>query len=255
VADLVVQTGERIESARHYLFPPLIGYGKVKPRPEDEGNAGPSLAGQAGANPVAGIFWFILPGMAAMFLLFIADNAVRDLYREQRFQTLQRFRTLRHGLVIFVGAKVAFAMVILLISSLILFGGGAMVFRFHWSSPVALAVLTVAYALFAAGFMALIASLAGTEKRADTLNTIIAMGMGLVGGCMFPRDQLPAFIGSQVTPLMPTFWFADAARALQTGMAGHSWVDATLMLTAVGLTFIGLAAWIFRQRLERGARS
>lgn len=254
IAELVVQTGERIEAARGYLFPPLISYMKTMPKPEDKGEPGRPPAKPA-PNPVADIFRFILPGMAAMFLLFIADNAVRDLYREQRFQTFQRFRTLHHGLFIFIGGKVVFAMAILLISSLILFGGGSVIFRFDWQNPIALMMLAVAYALFASGFMSLIASLAGTERRADTLNTIIAMGMGLTGGCMFPREQLPSLLGNHITPWMPTFWFADAVRLLHTNPATRSWLLSAVMLAGLGMILVALAAWIFQQRLQQGARS
>jgi ABC-type multidrug transport system permease subunit len=255
VSDLVAKTGGRLEAVRDYLFPPLIQF-KTAPDPTDAGsNAASGPAGKSGTGPVAGVFGYILPGMAALFLLFIADNAIRDLYREERFRTFQRFRTLRHGLLGFVGAKVVFAMVILLLSCLILFGGGSVIFQFHWSKPAALALLSASYALFAAGFMALIASLAGSERRADTLNTIIAMSMGLAGGCMFPRNQLPAFIGNNLTPLMPTYWFTDAVRVLQMGATGQAWVSAALLLAVVGFILVALAAWMFKWRMQREGHS
>jgi ABC-2 type transport system permease protein len=253
VAGLVGRTGDRIEAAKDFVYPPLITYTKAEEKPPEESGPGQGTAGKASKNPVFNIFAFILPGMAALFFLFIADNAMRDLYREQRFRTIQRFRTLRHGLFTFVGAKVAFAVAILMISSLILFGGGSLIFGFDWGNPGALAILTLAYSLFAAGFMAFVTAMAGTEKRADTLNAIVAMGLGLAGGCMFPREQLPAFIGQQVTPLMPPHWFATAVRAAHFGDASVSWVGATALLAGIGLGLVALAAWIFQQRLQMGA--
>jgi len=118
ITGLVAQTADRIEALRDFLFPPLVQYGKAAPGQGDEGTAVQSPPGKPDPNPVSGIFWFILPGMAAMFLLFIADNAVRDLYREQRFRTFQRYCTLPPRLFAYVGAKVVFAVAILLISSL-----------------------------------------------------------------------------------------------------------------------------------------
>ncbi len=255
VADLVARTGDRFEAARDYLYPPLITYAKVEEKVADAAGPAQPTSGKRAASPVFSIFAFILPGMAAMFLLLMADNALRDLYREQRFRTFQRFRTLRHELFTFVGAKVAFAIVILLIGSLILFGGGAILFGIQWGRPVPLALLILAYAVFASGFMALVTALAGTEKRADTLNTLAAMGLSLAAGCMFPREQLPAFISQQLTPWMPPHWFAAAVRALQTDGGGASWIGNAMLLLSLGLGLVAVAAWIFQRRLWKGARS
>jgi ABC-2 type transport system permease protein len=253
LADLVGRTGDRIEAAKDYVYPPLITYTKGEEKPADSLGSGQAATGKASRNPSFSVFAYILPGMAALFFLFIADNAMRDLYREERFRTFQRFRTLRHELFTFVSAKVVFAVAILMIGSLILFGGGSLIFGIHWGNPLALAILTLAYALFAAGFMALVTALAGKEKRADTLNAIVGMGLGLAAGCMFPREQLPAFIGQQVTPLMPPHWFAAAVRAAHFGDTSVSWVEATALLVGIGLSLVALAAWIFQQRLQKGA--
>jgi len=255
VADLVDRTGNRLEAARDYLYPPLIVYRKTGEKPVATPLAGQPDNSEPSPNPIRRIFAYILPGMAAMFLLFIADNAMRDLYREQRFGTLQRFLSTRHELFTFVSAKVAFATVILLICSLILFGGGTLIFGIRWGHPWGLALLLLAYSLFAAGFMASVTALAGAERRADTLNTIVAMGLGLVGGCMFPREQLPAFIGQQLTPWMPTHWFAATARALHTGETTLSWTNTVLLLAAIGVALMALAAWVFQRRLQKGTGS
>lgn len=253
VADLVAKTGDRIEAVRDFVSPPLITYTKAE---EQSGVAAGSAAPAAGksAGPAFSVFAFILPGMAALFLLFIADTALRDLYREQRFRTLQRWCTLRHEVLPFVGAKVAYATALLLISSLILFGGGTLIFGIHWGEPARLGVLIGAYAVFAAGFMAAVTALAGSEKRADTLNTVVAMSLGLVGGCMFPRDQLPAFIGQQLTPWMPTHWFAAAVRALQMDNDSVSWSGAAALLGGLGVALGVVAAWVLQRQLERGGR-
>lgn len=88
VSDLVSRAGDKIQAARAYLFPPLIGYVPEK------------RAEESARGPAWNLFAYLLPGMAAMFLLFLADNAVRDLYRELRFRTFERFRTLHSRLFI-----------------------------------------------------------------------------------------------------------------------------------------------------------
>jgi ABC-2 type transport system permease protein len=240
---LLRQTGDRLTPAKPYLSPPLVSY-------QGETRAKTSAPAQAWS-----IFAFLLVGMAAMFLLYMADNAMRDLYRELRFHTLERFQTLHEGLLVLIAGKAAFAIAVVLVGALILLGGGALLFRFAWRQPFALFVLVVTYALFAAGFMGLLAALAGKERRADILNNVIVMVISLAGGCMFPPQQLPALLRDHVTPLLPTAWFASAARALQEGAASTDWVLAGARLAGLGALMLVLAAALFRRRLRTGARA
>jgi ABC-type multidrug transport system permease subunit len=236
-------TGDRLAPAKAYLNPPLVSY-----RQEARAKAsGPAPA------PAWSIFAFLLVGMGAMFLLYIADNAMRDLYRELRFHTLERFQTLHEGLFVLIAGKAVFAVAAVLVGAAILFGGGALVFRFAWQQPFALAALVAAYALFAAGFMGLLAALAGNERRAEILNNVIVMVVSLAGGCMFPPQQLPAFMRDHVTPLLPTAWFAAAGRALQENGAYLGWVGAAGKLAGLGVALLMLAAVLLRRRLQRGA--
>ena len=244
VGRLVESAGDRLHAARDY-FPPLVTYEKA------------TVAGQPaaaiGGGEARGIFAFLQLGMAAMFLLFMADHAVRDFYRELNLRTLARFRTLREGLVVFVSGKVLYAIAIVLLGAVILLGGAAVVFQFTWRSPGPLLVLVLAYALFGAGLMGLVAALAGQERHADRLNNLLTMILAMAGGCMFPPEQLPGFVRDHLTPLMPTAWFVTAARGLQFG-GGPAWPGAALKLGFVGGLLVFGAAALFRRRLAKGVR-
>ena len=104
IADLLVRVGDKFEKAEHYLFPPLVGYeATTRKKTKEEG-------------PALNIFAFLLPGMAAMFLLFLADHAIRDLYREVTARTLDRFRTLHDRLLPFIVSKVVLAMAVVVLA-------------------------------------------------------------------------------------------------------------------------------------------
>jgi ABC-2 type transport system permease protein len=240
---LLERTGQHLTPAKSYLSPPLVAY-------QGETRANTSKRAQSWS-----LFAFLLVGMAAMFLLYMADNAMRDLYRELRFHTLERFQTLHEGLLVLIAGKVAFAVAVALVGAVILFGGGALVFQFTWRRPLVLVALVLTYALFAAGFMGLLAALAGKERRADILNNVIVMVISLAGGCMFPPQQLPAFMRDHITPLLPTAWFAATARALQEGDASLAWVGSAGGLAASGILTLVLATALFRRRLHRGVRA
>lgn len=242
VADLLVDARKRLEPVRAYLAPPLIGY-------EEEKRVDTAVQG-----PAFNLFAFLMAGMAAMFLLFMADNAMRDLYREGRAHTLERYKTVRDELFAFVFGKVVFAVVISLIGAVILLGGGAVIFQFTWQYPLAVGVLVIAYVFCAAGIMGLLGALMGSEKRADVLNNLFVMGLAVVGGCMFPPEVFPSFLRENFTPLMPTGWFAAAVRALQSGDASNAWMMAAVKLSVLGLATVFGAALLFRRRLEKGVR-
>jgi ABC-2 type transport system permease protein len=190
-----------------------------------------------------------------MFLLFLAGNAMSDLYRELRQRTFERYQTLRDSLVPFLASKAVFAVVMLLLCSGIMLGGGGLIFRIHWQQPLALMTLTAGYTCFAAALFALLVALMPDERRAAVLNNMAGMALGLVGGCAFPANQLPAFLREHITPLMPSYWFVDTARNLQFGGANVAWGLVALKLVLLSVVLLTLAAMLFRRKFKMGLRA
>jgi len=142
----------------------------------------------------------------------------------------------------------------LLLCSAMMLGGGGLIFRIYWRQPLALMTLTIGYTCFMAALFAVFVALMPDERRAAVLNNLAAMGLGLVGG-VFPPQQLPAFLRDHITPLLPSFWFVDAARNLQDGGAGVAWGWVAFKLAALGVGLIVLAAILFRRRFQSGLRT
>ena len=200
---------------------------------------------------ISKIFAWVLPGISAMFLLFIANNAMTDLYREMRFRTFDRYQTLRTQLLPFLLGKVLFAMVYLLLCAAIMLGGGGLIFRVEWQQPLAFTILVVAYAASASAIMALFVALVPDERRAATLNSIVGMLLGFGGGCMFPARQLPPLIRDHLTPLLPTNWFVEAAHQLQDGNA-VAWGWLAIKFALVSSALVAVAVAILQRRMNRG---
>jgi ABC-type multidrug transport system permease subunit len=171
-----------------------------------------------------------------------------------RFRTLERYQTMRAQLFPFIAGKVLYAVVFLLLCAAIMLCGGGMIFRVEWEQPLALATLVVAYSCCAAGMMALLVALIPDERRASTLNSVVGMLLGFAGGCMFPARQLPPLIRDHLTPLLPSFWFVDAARMLQDGNS-VAWGFVSLKLIAVSVVLIVVAVAIFQSRFKQGLRA
>ena len=273
VSQLIDRAGDKLKTAKKYINPPLVSYEKEDPADESKsvesnsgttnnvsstGGASKSTSAKAGgskSDSTNSVFAFLLVGMSAMFLLFIAGNAMSDLYRELRQRTFERYQTLRDSLVPFIASKAVFAVVMLLLCSGIMLGGGGLIFHIHWQHPLALMALAAGYTCFAASLFALLVALMPDERRAAVLNNMAGMALGLVGGCAFPANQLPAFLREYITPLMPSYWFVDTARNLQFGGANVAWGLVALKLVLLGLVLLALAAVLFRRRFKMGLRA
>ena len=253
VSQLIDRAGDKLKTAKTYINPPLVSY--EKEAPADESKGGGTKPGAAKSSSTSSMFAYLLVGMSAMFLLFLAGNAMSDLYRELRQRTFERYQTMRDSLVPFIASKAVFTVVTLLLCSGIMLGGGGLIFRIHWQHPLALMALAAGYTCFAAALFALLVALMPDERRAAVLNNLAGMALGLVGGCAFPANQLPAFLREHVTPWMPSYWFVDTARNLQFGGANVAWGLVTLKLVLLGVVLLALAAVLFRRRFKMGLRA
>ena len=293
VSFLIERAGDKLKTAKKFINPPLVGYTKEEPSDEttndrgSRGNEAPaqqsaisnrqsemsqSLLTPAATNHVAAktaekknaksnsdnlraTFAYLLLGLSAMFLLFLGQNAMTDLHRELRKRTFERYQTMHQQLWPFIVSKIIFAVVMLLICSAVMLGGGGLAFQIQWQNPLPLLALVVGYACFVAALFAVLVALVPDERRAGVLNNVAGMGLGLVGGCAFPARQLPTFLREHITPLMPSNWFVETARSLQFNNPGVAWesVLLNLMLCAVALT--ALAAVLFRRKFKSGVRA
>jgi ABC-type multidrug transport system permease subunit len=276
IADIVKRVGDRLKNLRTYIDPPLVSYEKFesyekpivieKPVTATSTNVtSPSPAIASSPAPVqpqkakAGmfnIFAYILPGMASAFLLFIADQSMRDFHREVRMKTLDRQRTIGAGAGMFITGKILFTALSVAIAAAILFGGGALTFRIRWNHPGLLALACVGYSLFAAGLMAALSALAPSERRVDVLNSMLIFSIAFLGGSYLPADNFPRFLREHISTLMPNYWLIESMRALQRGDANYI---APLMVVAK-LTIAGailglISALIIERRLTSGARA
>jgi len=263
VASLVERMGDKLQSAKKYIRPPLVIYRHGEEEHESDAAAEhsgdtpkPEPARPAKAErPGAGIFGYLLIGMAGMFLLFQANTAMTDLHREMRLHTLTRYQTIRHRFAPFLVGKVVFAAVMLLLCAAILLGGGGFIFRIEWQRPGPMLMLTLGYAVVAAGLAAVLVALMPDERRAGSLTTMTSMGLALASGCMFPPQALPAFIREHVAPRLPCYWFADTMRNLQFSDGVVDWGSACVKLAAVAVVLLVLASGLMQRAVRKGAHA
>ena len=272
LAALIERAGDKLKMLKKFINPPLVAYTKEEdvndPKNSRTGastNAGKDQSGSAqtpaNSKPAkskqsdgSGIFAWLLVGMSGQFLLFLGQIGMTDLHKELRKRTLERYQTLRTSLFPFIASKAVFSMVMLVLCSLILLGGGGLVFQVHWRQPLSMIPLTIGYICFVTGLFAVLVALVPDERRATALNNIAGMAVGLIGGCLFPSENLPAFVRDHLTPLMPSAWFAGGIRSLHFGGGEVAWGLATVKLVALSVLLLTLAAALLRRKVQSGSR-
>lgn len=243
MSELYAKLDERLKAVKTYVSPPLVIYEKETRKSAEK------KEGQGFGD----VFAYVLPGLASMFLLFIADSAIRDLYREIKARTLDRYRTLRVGLLEFICSKVIFALLLVTASGLVLFLGSSLVFRFHWNHLPGMVALIVGFGMFAAGALSFSAAFAKEEKRADVINPSLIIGMSFIGGAYFPANSLPPIFRDHLSPLFPNYWFIEGIRGVHFGNL-TDWTWPVLKLCVVGVILMIAAAALFRAQLLKGVK-
>jgi ABC-type multidrug transport system permease subunit len=237
--------GSRIKDARAYISPPLVSYQKAVTTKKSDAK-----------SVVFSVFGYILPGMASAFLLFIADQSMRDFHREVRMKTLDRQRATGCGAGLFIAGKILFTALSVMLAATILFTAGSLTFGIDWGKPGLLALACAGYSLFAAGLLAMLSALAPTERRADALNSMLIFGIAFAGGSYLPSDNFPRFMQEHVCPLMPNYWLIEAARSLQRpGADLLPPMIAVAKLTVIGIVLGAIAAFAIERRLTSGSRA
>lgn len=189
----------------------------------------------------------VFAGMVVQFILFSAIEAAVGLLTERQRGQWNRIRAApvsRRDLLL---GKVLSTAVMGLLTTVVVFSFGGLVFGLRIEGSVVGFILVAAsYALTAAAFGLLIAALGKSPQAARGFSILVVLMMVMLGGAWMPSFLFPPWLQS-ATLAIPTRWAVD-------GFDGTLWRGLTLIetLPAVGallgfaVVFGGLAAWRFR---------
>lgn len=163
------------------------------------------------ARPLDNIssFQVTVPGNAVLFGFFLAMTVAMTFASERRSGTWRRLLAAPvPRWKALVGTLVPYV-VIGLFQMLFLFGLGAVAFGMQVAGSVAgLAALCVAVVICAVCLGLVFAAAGGSEKQIGSTAPVILLVMGLLGGCMFPRLAMPAFM-KNLGLVVPHSWALD----------------------------------------------
>lgn len=186
-------------------------------------------------------FAILLPMMAAFFLYFNGEMAMRDIYREYESQTMQRFRAQFGTVTPVILSKWAFSFSLVLMSGLVLIFGGGWIFGISWPHPATAFLLCAAYAFFMSGFSALLVAVFNQEKRLQLWSQLIIFSIAFSGGSILDVSILPGWIQTYISPYLPNFWFISAMHSSQLDRGDYPVTMALTNLIICGGISLGVA--------------
>jgi ABC-type Na+ efflux pump permease subunit len=204
-------------------------------------------------EPLRGItsFQVAVPGNSVLFGFFLAITVALSFVEERRSGTWRRVLAAPVHRGAMLVAKLVPYVLMGLLQFTFLFGIGAAFFGMRvGGSVVALVVLTLAVVLCATALGLAIAALGGTEKQVGSIGSISLLIMGLLGGAMVPRMQMPDLM-ARLSHAVPHSWALDGYHTIlvRDGAGlGDVWLEVVVLLAfTVGFAGFGLARFRFER--------
>jgi ABC-2 type transport system permease protein len=164
---------------------------------------------------------------------------------EREGGTLRRLLVSRSSRAVTLTGKLLSRLLLGLLQMAVLFAGGTLIFGVHWSNdPLALAAVSVAFALATVGMGMFVATLVRTRGQANSVVIGLAMGLSALGGAWYPLEITPPLY-RQIVRVLPTDW---AMRAFTDLLVRHA--SLRDVLPAVGV-LLGFAVFFITLGLLR----
>jgi ABC-2 type transport system permease protein len=131
----------------------------------------------------------------------------------------------------------------------LILGIGALFFGVTWGPPVAVMTLIAVYALVGAGAGLLVGAVARNPEQATAIGIPAAIGMGMLGGCMWPLEVVPAPLRA-VGHVVPQAWAMDGFVGLIYDGKDLSGIAVDLaVLAAYAAVLLTTATLLLRRKL------
>jgi ABC-2 type transport system permease protein len=184
---------------------------------------------------------FAVAGMAVFFLMFTAQFGLKSLLDERREGTLARILATPTSPAAVLGAKTLVSVILGLVSMGVLLTAGSVLMGARWGDPMAVAALVAAAVLAAVAITAVVAGLAKTPEAAESIHSVVAVTLGLLGGTFFPIGQQGGLL-ARLTALTPHHWFLRGLADLAGGGGLLVALPAVGWLLVIAAVF-GVVAW------------
>lgn len=189
----------------------------------------------------------LMAGMAIMFVFFTVMFGVTTLLDERRDGTLARLLAAPIPRDAIVAAKGVVSYLLGVTATMILMIAATFLVGAEWGSWLGVVVLVLAACLTAVGLMAVVAGIARTAESAGAVQSIIAVGLALLGGSWFPVSG-EGLLGT-VAKITPHYWFLEGLEQLPGAASWTAIGPYVLALLAIAVITGVPATVLLRRRL------
>ena len=179
----------------------------------------------------------LMAGMAIMFVFFTVSFGVTTLLEEKENGTLARLLAAPIPRDSILAAKGLVSYTLGVLATMILFIAATVLMGAEWGSWLGVLTLVLAACLTAVALMAVVAGLAKRAEGASAVQSIIAVGLALLGGSWFPVSG-EGLLG-MLARATPHFWFLEG---LDNLAGASSWT--VVWPSVVALIIIAVAAGV-----------
>jgi linearmycin/streptolysin S transport system permease protein len=138
---------------------------------------------------------FYAAGLGVMFLLFTAAGAGGALIEERESGTLDRLLSTRISMTRLLAGKLVYLTSLGLAQLVVMFVWGWALFGLELPGHVVgFLVISVPTALACSAFGLVLAAVCRTRKQLVAMSNLVILSISALGGSMFPRFLMPAFI-------------------------------------------------------------
>lgn len=145
-------------------------------------------------NKTASAIQYYSAGMLLMFILFGANQGIKQLIEERETKTLSRMITSKAGRIEIIAGKFLGLFIICLVQALILICFTSFIYRVYWGPVLGVALVTVCSVFAGAALGMFIGAISKTSKSADGFSQIFIQLFTILGGGMVPVYIMPKFM-------------------------------------------------------------
>lgn len=191
----------------------------------------------------------IVPGFTVMFAFFLTGHIGGTYHKEREAGTFRRLLAAPLDRASIISGPMLAYLLIVCFQVVVLFGLSAGIFGMELGDSIpGLIVVTIALGLVVATMGLMIGVLSRSGNQADTVGTLLAFVLALVGGALpigtpEPLYKMGGVLGF-VSNLAPQAHAAEGFRLLlfDAGTAGQVWLQVGILL-AFAVFFFGIAVW------------
>jgi ABC-2 type transport system permease protein len=191
------------------------------------------------------------PSTLVLFVFITSLVLGAALVASRQLRTLQRMlATPTPGRAIALGFAIT-AYVVALVQAVGLLAVGAVIFRISWGDPIAVVLLLLVLAAVGASLNIIMGTFARTPEQAVAIGVPLGIGLGMLGGCMWPLDAVGPLMRS-VGHITPHAWAMDAWVRLIFARQGPAQVGRQLLvLCGFVVVLFPIATWRLRRLVAR----